>query len=125
MAACSRVGEASKGLERGQIIANAEKMEEDAPGPYECSICLDLMVDPVVGRTFATPEARVDFCRYSRRLAAVKVHHCFTMPRYPLYETSEFSCCSLLWARLLLPLPELLAGTITEQPHPKMPHLSS
>lgn len=49
MAACAKeVGDATEGC--GRECTEISIAETGAPGPFECSICLDLLIEPVVGK---------------------------------------------------------------------------
>ena len=48
MAACKRKSEKMVSPAEDESNASLEH-KEDPPGPFECSICLELMLEPVVG----------------------------------------------------------------------------
>ena len=54
MAPSSKIGDAVKSGTEACKSPEAEIAEEGAPGIYECPICLELMVDPVVGEVRKT-----------------------------------------------------------------------
>ena len=54
MAPSSKTGDTEKSSTPACKASGVEIADEGAPGNYECPICLELMVDPVVGKACTT-----------------------------------------------------------------------